>query len=368
MLECNPNGEIVAFVSKVFSVKNDLLMEVSRPRVPPRRDPNAPKPDGDVQQPRVQLDPEGHTLIALARIFSGTLKQDTTVHVLGPKYNPLNPTKFHNMLVVKDLFMLMGRGMVRLTSVPAGCVFGIALPAESNFIDRPVADASNTNSGASNVPLEPVIVKTATLSSVEVCNTMEGIKNQVAPIIRVAVEPKNPSDLSALLRGMRLLNLSDPGVLTYHEASGEMIVAASGEVHLNHCLKDLGELYAKVPFNVSRPLVPFRETITADFDRLYIEEFRKEEKAAQELQNQQQQARRDQNEDAVLDLSTVNHEPRDKALTFDITASTANKHFTITVTSKALPKQITDFLEANNDRTRRFVDRVRVSVNMSKEF
>lgn len=359
MLECNPNGEIVAFVSKVFSVKNDHLIDVSRPRVPPRRDPNAPKTEEPAQQPRAPLDPEGHTLIALARIFSGTLKQDSTVHVLGPKYNPLNPSKFHNMLTVKDIFMLMGRGLVRLTSVPAGCVFGIALPAESNFIDRPIGDANANNGAVANAPAEPVIVKTATLSSVEVCNTMEGIKNQVAPIIRVAVEPESPSDLLALLRGMKLLNLSDPGVMTYHEASGEMIVAASGEVHLNHCLKDLGELYAKVPFKVSTPLVPFRETITAEFDRLYIEEFRKEEKAAHGLQQQQQQAKRDQNEDAVIDLSNASHEPRDKTMTFDITASTANKHFTITVTSRPLPKQITDFLEANGDRTRRFVDRVR---------
>jgi ribosome assembly protein 1 len=156
--------------------------------------------------------------------------------------------------------------------------------------------------------------------------------------------------------------------MTYHEASGEMIVAASGEVHLNHCLKDLGELYAKVPFKVSTPLVPFRETITAEFDRLYIEEFRKEEKAAHGLQQQQQQAKRDQNEDAVIDLSNASHEPRDKTMTFDITASTANKHFTITVTSRPLPKQITDFLEANGDRTRRFVDRVRVSQILREKF
>ena len=35
----------------------------------------------------------------------------------------------------------------------------------------------------------------------------------------------------------------------------------AGEVHLERCVKDLKESYAKVPLNVSSPIVPFRETI-----------------------------------------------------------------------------------------------------------
>ena len=43
--------------------------------------------------------------------------------------------------------------------------------------------------------------------------------------------------------------------------SGEHVVGAAGEVHLETCLKDLRERFARVPLSVSPPLVAFRETV-----------------------------------------------------------------------------------------------------------
>jgi hypothetical protein len=109
---------------------------------------------------------------------------------------------------------------------------------------------------------QPVIIKTATLSSTPLCASFDAMRLETAPIIRVAVEPESASDYSALARGMRLLHLADPGVHTYVDTTGEFIVCALGEVHLQHCLKELREKYANVPLRVSPPLVSFRETIT----------------------------------------------------------------------------------------------------------
>ena len=54
--------------------------------------------------------------------------------------------------------------------------------------------------------------------------------------------------------------------------SGEHVVGAAGEVHLETCIKDLKDRFAKIELRVSAPLVSFRESIhcphdsTLDFD------------------------------------------------------------------------------------------------------
>jgi len=64
--------------------------------------------------------------------------------------------------------------------------------------------------------------------------------------VRVAVEPKNASDLPKLVEGLKRLSKSDPCVQCYIEESGEHIVAGSGERHLEICLKDLAEEFAGI--------------------------------------------------------------------------------------------------------------------------
>jgi len=69
------------------------------------------------------------------------------------------------------------------------------------------------------------------------------MKYSVSPVVRVAVEPKNPSDLPKLVEGLKRLAKSDPLVQCYTEESGEHIVAGAGELHLEICLKDLRDEY-----------------------------------------------------------------------------------------------------------------------------
>lgn len=71
------------------------------------------------------------------------------------------------------------------------------------------------------------------------------MKFSVSPVVRVAVEVKNPLDLPSLVKGLAMLAKSDPLVVCTTEESGEHIIAGSGELHLEICLKDLEEEYAK---------------------------------------------------------------------------------------------------------------------------
>ena len=43
--------------------------------------------------------------------------------------------------------------------------------------------------------------------------------------------------------------------------AGEHLLVTAGEVHLQRCVLDLTEAYAKCEVTVSEPIVPFRETI-----------------------------------------------------------------------------------------------------------
>ena len=90
------------------------------------------------------------------------------------------------------------------------------------------------------------------------------MKYSVSPVVRVAVEPKNASDLPKLVEGLKKLSKSDPLVVCYTEESGEHIIAGCGELHVEICLKDLVEEYAKIEIKKSDPVVTYKETVMAE--------------------------------------------------------------------------------------------------------
>lgn len=62
--------------------------------------------------------------------------------------------------------------------------------------------------------------------------------------------------------GESLLNQADPAVEVIYKESGELVLSTAGEVHIERCLTDLRESYCPgVKITVSKPIVPFRETI-----------------------------------------------------------------------------------------------------------
>uniref|UniRef100_A0A8R7VE55 Elongation factor-like 1 n=1 Tax=Triticum urartu TaxID=4572 RepID=A0A8R7VE55_TRIUA len=128
---------------------------------------------------------------------------------------------------------------------------------------RPVASV-----GAGNVAaikgLGEHIMKTATLSSTRNCWPFASMAFQVSPILKVAIEPANVADLAAFREGLSLLNRADPLVEYSISEKGEHVLAAAGKVHLEHCVENLRERFAKVELNVSEPLVSFKETIQGE--------------------------------------------------------------------------------------------------------
>lgn len=68
------------------------------------------------------------------------------------------------------------------------------------------------------------------------------------------------AEMPKLVEGLRLLNQADSCVETLVQETGEHVILTAGELHLERCLRDLRERFAKIEIQASPPIVPFRET------------------------------------------------------------------------------------------------------------
>lgn len=118
------------------------------------------------------------------------------------------------------------------------------------------------------IGIDGVIAKTGTITDLEGVHAIRNMKYSVSPVVRVSVVPKNQADLTKLVDGLKKLNSSDPLVVITHETNGEHIIAGCGELHVEICLKDLEEMYAKCPLIKKDPVVSYNETVTEESDRL----------------------------------------------------------------------------------------------------
>lgn len=106
------------------------------------------------------------------------------------------------------------------------------------------------------------MLKTATLCSTPACVSLSPMTFQTTPLVRVAVEPRDPRDLRAVERGLALLNQADACVEVTVADTGELQLSALGELHLDRCIKDLTTRFARCDVVVSAPILSFMETLT----------------------------------------------------------------------------------------------------------
>merc|ERR1712188_201798 len=172
---------------------------------------------------------------AFGRVFAGTVKTGQKVRIMGPNYVPGKKDD----LVIKSIqrtVLMMGRTTEAIEDCPCGNTIAL-------------------------VGIDAYLVKSGTITTSEVAHNFKIMKFSVSPVVRVAVETKNPSDLPKLVEGLKRLSKSDPCVQCFTEESGEHIVAGAGELYLEICLKDLEE-FCGVPLKQSDPVVSYRETVT----------------------------------------------------------------------------------------------------------
>jgi len=178
---------------------------------------------------------------AFGRVFSGTIATGQKVRIMGPNYVPGKKTELWVKNIQRTVIM-MGRYTEQVADVPAGNTCAL-------------------------VGVDQYLLKSGTIATADDAHTIKTMKFSVSPVVRCAVEPKNSADLPKLVEGMKRLSKSDPMVLCYTEESGEHIIAASGELHLEICLQDLQQDFMGTEVKVSDPVVSFRETCTSKSDQ-----------------------------------------------------------------------------------------------------
>merc|ERR1711964_576766 len=161
--------------------------------------------------------------------------------IMGPNFVPGKKEDLYEKSIQRTILMMGGR-VEAIEDVPCGNICGL-------------------------VGVDQYLVKTGTLTTFDEAHNMKQMKFSVSPVVRVAVEPKDPQHLPKLVEGLKRLAKSDPMVLCLTEESGEHIVAGAGELHLEICLKDLEEDHACIPIKKSDPVVSYRETVSATSDR-----------------------------------------------------------------------------------------------------
>ncbi|KAG9066736.1 Elongation factor 2 [Linnemannia hyalina] len=175
---------------------------------------------------------------AFGRVFSGTVRAGLKVRIQGPNYLPGGKTDLF-VKSVQRIVLMMGRYVEPIEDCPAGNIVGL-------------------------IGVDQFLLKSGTITTSETAHNLRVMKFSVSPVVQVAVECKNAADLPKLVEGLKRLSKSDPCVLCFTSDTGEHIVAGSGELHLEICLKDLEEDHAQIPLRKSDPVVQYKETVKAE--------------------------------------------------------------------------------------------------------
>ena len=234
MIECNPDGPVMMFVSKMVPTS------------------------------------DSGRFYAFGRVFSGKVRNGQSVRILGPNYKHGKQVDL-SIKTIQRVVIMMGSKAENVVDVPCG----------------------NT---CSLVGVDEAILKQGTITTSSSAYTIRSMKYSVSPVVRVAVNAKNPADLPKLVSGLLKMSKADPLVQVINTDT-EHIICGSGELHLEICLKDLVEDYAKIEIVKSDPVVPYKETVTNKssqiclakspnkHNRLYVMAEPLSEKLVEEIEN-----------------------------------------------------------------------------------
>ena len=199
MMNCDPEGPVMMFISKMVPTQ------------------------------------DGSRFYAFGRVFSGKVISGQKVRILGPNYKLGKQEDLH-LKNIQRVVLMMGQKPEDVIDVPCGNTCAL-------------------------VGVDQCLVKQGTISTSQVACTIRSMKYSVSPVVRVAVNAKNPADLPKLVEGLIKMSKADPLVQVINTET-EHIIAGCGELHLEICLKDLVEEYAKIDIIKSDPVVPYKETVT----------------------------------------------------------------------------------------------------------
>ncbi|XP_022109822.1 116 kDa U5 small nuclear ribonucleoprotein component-like [Acanthaster planci] len=209
--------------------------------------------DSDLVDTMIECDPEGPLMLhttkmystedgvsfhAFGRVMSGTIHANQEVRILGENYT-LEDEEDSRISLVGRLWISEARYKIEVNRVPAGNWVLI------EGVDEPIVKTST-------------ITESRGLDEVYI---FRPLKFNTSSVIKIAVEPVNPSELPKMLDGLRKINKSYPLITTKVEESGEHVVLGTGELYLDCVMHDLRKMYSEIDIKVADPVVAFCETV-----------------------------------------------------------------------------------------------------------
>ena len=162
--------------------------------------------------------------ISLFRVYSGTLKSDSTVH---------NPTR-DSAERVGSLLLLQGKSQTPVPELQAGDIGAVAKLKDTQTGDT-LADKAS-----------PIVYPAVTFPE---------------PATTFAIEPKTRGDEDKISIALQRLQEEDPVLRVSRDAqTHEMLVSGMGQLHVEVMVARLRKRY-KVEVNLRKPTIPYRETI-----------------------------------------------------------------------------------------------------------
>ncbi|KAI1366007.1 P-loop containing nucleoside triphosphate hydrolase protein [Xylaria arbuscula] len=183
---------------------------------------------------------DAKSFYSFGRVMSGIARPGMQVRVLGEGYS-IDDEEDMVMATIGSVYIAETRYNVETDGVPAGSL--VLLSGIDNSIVK----------SATLVPPK--------LEDDEDAYIFKPVTHFTESVLKVAVEPINPSELPKMLDGLRKINKSYPLITTKVEESGEHIVLGTGELYMDCVLHDLRRLYADMEIKVSDPVTRFCETV-----------------------------------------------------------------------------------------------------------
>ncbi|MHA2095331.1 MAG: EF-Tu/IF-2/RF-3 family GTPase, partial [Candidatus Hodarchaeales archaeon] len=176
-------------------------------------------------------------IIAMGRVFSGTVKAGQKITALLPGYKPGSKERTFTTNI-QQVSMLMGAKAEKVDFIPAGNIVAL----------QGLRGATSSS----------------TITNLETTLPFKALSYAVEPVVTIAIEAKSPSELPKLAEGLQLLELVDPSLKTkVNEETGEFLLSGTGELHLEIAVKDLQDLQ-HIEVTQSEPIVVFRESVAGE--------------------------------------------------------------------------------------------------------
>lgn len=214
MMKCDPSGPLMINITKMYAVNN-------------------------------QGGTAGQEFTAFGRIYSGSLKTGDKVKVLGEAYTPDDDEDMATA-TIDSISIPRGRYQTEVTLARAGS--WVLLNGVCGNISK---TATITGTGAS----------TDDQNEIEIFAPLKFPQAGGESVMKLSVEPLNPSELPKMVEGLRRVSKAYPMVRTKVEESGEHVLFGTGELYLDCVMHDLRNVYSDIEIKVADPVVGFRETV-----------------------------------------------------------------------------------------------------------